>query len=132
MEVIYERIPELTARLVAKADAAAQGAAESLQRLYTSTVRPMLLVSAPAMAYLRSPREECDRRLAPLRSLDAFLTGADRDRLTNLESIVREKLELDAHLTFQRALRTWLVLHVPAAFALLGLLAVHVMAVLLF
>ncbi len=41
-----------------------------------------------------------------------------------------EKAELDVHLSLQRALRVWLVLHVPPAIALLGLLAVHIFAVL--
>ena len=41
-----------------------------------------------------------------------------------------EKAELDVHLSLQRALRAWLVLHVPPAIVLLGLLAVHVFAVL--
>ena len=55
---------------------------------------------------------------------------ADRDRVKDLSAIVTEKAELDVHLSLQRALRAWLVLHVPAGIALLGLLAVHVFAVL--
>ena len=44
-------------------------------------------------------------------------------------TIVSEKLDLDAHMSLQRVLRAWLVLHIPAAMALLGLLAVHIIAV---
>ena len=54
---------------------------------------------------------------------------ADRDRLRSLTAIVHEKLDLDAHLSLQRALRVWLYSHIPPAMLLLGLLIVHVLAV---
>ena len=54
---------------------------------------------------------------------------SDRERLRDLMTIVSEKLDLDAHMSLQRVLRAWLVLHIPAAMALLGLLAVHIIAV---
>ena len=54
----------------------------------------------------------------------------DRDRVGELRAIVTEKAELDVQLSLQRALRVWLMLHVPPAIVLLGLLAVHIFAVL--
>jgi hypothetical protein len=132
VEAIYERIPDLVGRLVAKADDAAAGAADALERAYQSDWRPSLGTPAPAWAYVGDPVRECDRRLGPLRDFVRFVSSEDRARLENLERIVREKLELDAHLSLQRAMRAWLVLHVPPACALLGLLAVHIVAVLWF
>ena len=46
--------------------------------------------------------------------------------LDDLVSIVIEKMELDAQYRLQRVLRGWLVLHVPPAGLLMGLLVVHV------
>lgn len=132
VEAIYERIPDLVARRLARADELIRGAPEMLARVYSNDLRPLLATSAPRWAYVTDPVREYDRRLAPLSGLRRYVAGADRERLTDLEAIVREKLELDAHLSAQRALRTWLLLHIPAAYLLLGLLAVHIGAVLVF
>jgi hypothetical protein len=50
----------------------------------------------------------------------------DKARIDDLIGLQIEKLELDAHLTLQRLLRGWLVLHAPPAGVLLGLVVFHV------
>ena len=132
VEVIYERVPELLQQLLTRADAEAAGAAEGLERIYLAEWRPRLQAASPRWAYLADPQRECDRALTPLRDFAQYASGADQSRLERLEAIVREKFELDAHLSIQRGLRGWLILHVPPACVLMGLLGVHVIAVLLF
>jgi hypothetical protein len=65
----------------------------------------------------------------PLNKIRPFVAEADRARLDDLESILQDKVDLDAQLSFQRILRGWLILHVPPAILLIGLLATHVFAV---
>ena len=60
----------------------------------------------------------------------SFSTDDEQQTLENLEVIFGEKTELDAHFSLQRALRWWVVVHVPPAMLLLGLMTVHIVAVL--
>jgi hypothetical protein len=45
---------------------------------------------------------------------------------------VRDRVAIDDHLAVQRLLRGWLWFHVPPAIVLLGLLALHILAVVLY
>lgn len=132
VEAIYERIPELAARLPSEADMILQGASDVLFRFYVSDVRPSLAGAAPSWSFLTDVRGRREQRLAPLRDLEPFLSEADRSRLNDLEAVVAEKVELDAHYSLQRVLRLWLPLHLVPAMALLGLVTVHVAAVFYF
>jgi hypothetical protein len=129
VEAIKERIPELIAHVQAEADRAIVGSAEALERLYVSELRPVLASPQPDWGYLVDWSGRSARRLAPLANVQPFLTESEKDRVVTLKSLMDEKLQLDAHLTYQRALRLWLVFHVPGAMLLLGLLTVHLIAV---
>ena len=72
---------------------------------------------------VRHARRSRARLIEPLTRIETFVEEADRERLRDLTAIVNEKLDLDVHLSLQRALRLWLVTHVPPAMLLLGLLA---------
>jgi len=88
--------------------------------------------SGPSWTYLRDVRGERARLLEPLARMTAFVDEADRGRLADLQTIVQDKLDLDSHMSLQRALRLWPIAHVPPAILLLGLLLVHVFAVVYF
>ena len=126
VEVLLERIPELRARLVAAADTRMAGAGEVLARHYRQELRPRLERPLPTLSYLIEVRAGRDRALEPLRRLSGFVAPPDKARIDDLIGLQIEKLELDAHLTLQRLLRGWLVLHAPPAAVLLGLVAFHV------
>ena len=130
VEVLLERIPELRARVVAAADACIAGAGDVLRRHYRQELRPRLERPHPALSYLIEVRAGRDRALEPLRRLASFVAAPDKARIDDLIGLHIEKLELDAHLTLQRLLRGWLVLHAPPAAVLLGLLAFHVFSAL--
>jgi hypothetical protein len=132
VEAILERIPELSAKLAAEADTVAAGAGEALMRTYQDDIKPLLAGPQPRWGYLFDIRQARVRQVEPLTRIETFVEGADRDRLRDLTVIVNEKLDLDVHLSLQRALRAWLVTHIPAAIVLLGLLVIHVFAVLYF
>lgn len=130
VEALYDRIPDMADRLQAEADAAVLGASDMLERFYTGEIRPSLAGIAPSWSFLADLSRGRERRLAPFRNVAQFVPEGDQERLRDLEAIVTEKLELDAHYSLQRALRLWLPLHLFPAMALLGLLAVHILAVL--
>ena len=130
VEALASRIPELTGRLAARADDLMVGAPERLHAAYDTEIRPWLGRAELTWAHVANVQPGRSRYGRTLDTLDR--TVADRQRVNGLRAIVSEKAELDAHLSLQRALRTWLWFHVPPAIALLGLLTVHVFAVLYF
>jgi len=129
LEALYDRIPDLVGRLQAQADAVTAGASEILDRAYQADIRPALATVSPSWSYLFDITGTRERRMQPLRNISQFLTEEERTRLGDLQAIVGEKTELDAQLSLQRALRLWLVLHVPPALLLLAVVAVHILAV---
>jgi hypothetical protein len=130
VETLYERIPDLVATLQAEADRVAAGASEILERSYQYDIRPELAEVSPSWSYLLDITGARERRMRPLRHISQFLADDDRKRLTDLQAIFGEKTELDAHLSLQRALRLWIVFHVPPAMLLLAFMTAHIVAVL--
>jgi hypothetical protein len=128
VEALYERIPALREELVAKADALTEGAGEVLARFYRRDVRPLLARPQPSWAFLLDVRAGREQSLEPLRRTRAFVPPEDREKVEDLLTLYTEKLELDAHLSLQRTLRAWVVLHAPAAGLLLGLMTFHIWA----
>jgi hypothetical protein len=132
VEAIYERIPELAGRLQAEADALVAGAPDVLLKFYADSVRGDLERLTPSWAYLAGFRAELARRVAPFQGLAAFLSEPERVRLSNLQTIVTEKLELEVQYSLQRLLKQWVVFHVVPCMALLALLTIHILAVIVF
>ena len=128
VEALYERIPALIEQLVAEADTLMAGADEVGERFYRTEVRPSLSRPSPSWGFLLDVRASRDRALEPFRRVGEFVDPAQRTLIDDLMSIYTEKIELDAHYSLQGILRRWLVLHVPTAGLLMGLLAVHVFA----
>jgi hypothetical protein len=129
VEALYVRIPGLIEKLAADAGTLASASSAAVQRVYESDVKALLAAPAPRWAYVSDVRDSRAKLLEPLTRIETFVDEADRERLRDLTAIVSEKLDLDAHMSLQRLLRAWLVLHIPAAMVLLGLLAVHIIAV---
>jgi len=127
-EALYERIPVQLEKLVAEADVLLEGAGEVLVRFYQNDVRPTLTRPRVSWSYVFNVRAGRERAIAPFRRLGQFLGMAEKEKLEDLIQIYTEKLELDAHYTLQRILRDWLILHVPPAGLLLGLMVVHIFA----
>jgi hypothetical protein len=129
VEVIYERIPELVGQLQAEATRTMEGASDVLQRFYDAQVQPALAALSPSWFYVIDARRGRNERLAPFEHLRAFIGEEDQRRLADLQAIVAEKLEIEAHYSLQRALRLWPILHVPPALLLLAAIALHVVEV---
>ena len=129
IEAIYERVPELVERLSGEAGKLMTGSGDTLNRVYEADVKPLLAAPAPRWSYLFDIRDSRVRLLEPLTRIETFVDEKDRERLRDLTAVVSEKLDLDVHFSLQRAMRLWLVTHIPAAMVLLGLLAVHIIAV---
>jgi hypothetical protein len=129
VEAIYERIPELMHALVEEADALMAGAPDTIAGAYSGEIRPALATPQASVKWLTGTPPPALAIGESIERLRPFAAGAERTRLDDLESIVQDKSDLDAQLSLQGLLRGWLVLHVPPAILLMGVLAVHVVAV---
>jgi len=132
VEAIYERIPDLVEQLVREADKVMVDAPDVMARVYRSEIRPAIQRPIPRWSYVMDMTAGRARQAELLSRIARYLADLDRDRIVALDGIVNDKFDLDVHMSVQRALRTWLVAHIPPAIALLGLLVVHVFAVLYF
>lgn len=132
VEAIYERIPELAGRLRTEADTLVAGGPDLMQRFYANAIRADLERLTPSWGYLAGFRAELARRTAPFDGLAAFLSEPDRVRLSNLQAIVTEKLELEVQYSLQRLLKHWVMFHVVPCMLLLALLTVHIVSVIAF
>lgn len=126
VEALYERIPELVAKLVAETDRLMEGAGDVLERFYRGEVRETMGRVRPSWSYLMDVRGGRDRALEPFRRMAQFVDAEEKERLEGLTNLYTEKMELDAHYSLQRILRAWIVLHAPPAGLLMALLLVHV------
>lgn len=132
VEALYERIPELVGSLAQSAATTVTGAGDALTGTYEKAIRPLMAAPAPRWGYLFDIRQARVRQLEPLTRIETFVEGVDKDKLRDLTVVVNEKLDLDVLMSLQRVLRAWLVTHIPAAIVLLGMLLVHVFAVVYF
>ncbi|MEM8930263.1 MAG: hypothetical protein AAGE94_03765 [Acidobacteriota bacterium] len=128
VEVHYDRIPALVEDLRRRAEALVAAADRPVQVLYRRRLAPVL--AAPR----RNPAVFLDadggrRRLEPVARLRSLLEPDERERLAELEELVRAKLDLDTHFTLQQVLRGWLWLHLPASILLVVLVIVHIASV---
>ena len=125
VEAIYERIPELVERSSARGrQQLMAGAGDALTAYLRGRRQAAAGGAGAALGRTCSTSAQARvRQLEPLTRIETFVDDADRDKLRDLTAIVNEKLDLDVHLSLQRALRLWLVTHIPAAMVLLGLLA---------
>jgi len=132
VEAVYERIPELIGDLRAKAERLAAECSEPVQALYARRVAPELVAPRPRWLYFVDITGGKAAQLGEFDHLRRHLGADEREKLGELARLYKTKLQLDAHLTLQRALRLWPWIHVPASLLVLALLAVHLGTVFLY
>ncbi len=128
VEALFERIPALIEGLVSEADALVGDASDTLESFYRRDVRPALETLRPSWAFVLDVRAGRERALEPFRRIAPFVDAEEKPKVDDLMGLLSDKMELDAQHSLQLLLRRWLLLHVPPAGLLMGLLAVHVFA----
>ncbi|MDJ0841581.1 MAG: hypothetical protein QNK37_34050 [Acidobacteriota bacterium] len=129
LEVLYERIPELVEETRNRTEKLVAGSCESIQNLYEREIAADMQQPRRRLIYFFDITGGIKSRLKTFQYLARFLDAEERANLDELETLFRAKLEMDAHFTLQYLLRRWLLLHLPAAWLLLLLVALHLFAV---
>ncbi|MYN63763.1 MAG: hypothetical protein F4X11_01840 [Acidobacteria bacterium] len=129
-EVHYDRIPELVAAVHDKVELLVAASSESVRKFHDANLEAVLARPRTSFVYFFDITGGIQSRMRRFDYLKRLLDEDDAQRLEELRTLTRTKLEMDAHYTLQKALWWWVYLHVPAAFLLTMLVAIHVFAVL--
>ena len=127
-EVNFERIPALVDVLRGRAEDLVYSCDDSVQRFYEINLQPAFASPQPRLRYFVDAAGGIHARVAQLEHL-RLLLPTDREKLDALKQLVASKLEMDAQYTLQRALRVWLMGHVPLTVLLLVLVGFHLFTI---
>ena len=131
-EVIFEKIPALCHALKTEAETLAHGSeAKSVVIAEFYTKRLAVFFSSPKnfWNHLAESRREVSGLLAELEDLRRFASEIEKEKISKLAALVRQKDGLDYHRALQLALRLWLFVHIPLTYGLLIFTAFHIILV---
>ncbi len=127
-EVHYDRIPDLVSEIRRRAEALVEDADYAIRTFYRDDLAPSLTGPETHLAYYLGA-SDVNGRSRQFDALGAMLPAEERAKLSELREMVQTKQEIDAHYTLQKALRGWLLLHVPVSVVLIVLLGFHIFSV---
>jgi hypothetical protein len=130
IEVVYERIPDLLEEIREKANELIQTCTDPVKDFYRRNIAFALVAPQPRLIYCLDITGGIQARIKQFDYLRGILPLAEKEKLTQLESFYKTKLEIDAHFTLQTILRWWLYTHVPLSLVLIVLVGLHLFAVL--
>ena len=134
LEIIFERIPAELAEIREKAEAEIRACTEetgsdTLARHYMETLN----------WYFRRPRFFVNNAFGgdagqhwlrnQYRTVNRYLNDDERAYLDRVNELAQTKAKIDVHYACQSTMKNWLLLHLPLAAALLGLMFWHVVVV---
>lgn len=129
VEVLYDRIPELVGQIKESAERLVATCTEPVKDFYRRNLAAALISPESRLIYYVDITGGIQSRVRQFEYLRKILSQEEKEKLDQLESIYRTKLEIDAHYTMQKALRWWLYTHVPVSLLLLILILLHLYAV---
>jgi hypothetical protein len=129
--ILFDRIPLFRAQLAEQAEAVAResvldGNTRSIAKLYGDTLSDFFAGPRNILAHLAASKVPQSRLLGQISAIERYLDAAGKDRLRKICDLVEAKSNLDFHYANGGLLRVWLFVHVPATYALLVAIVVHV------
>jgi hypothetical protein len=125
-EINIHRVPELIDELRMQAEALVAKADPRIRGYYDQQIAPDLAGPRFAASSLLGNAPGSRRGTGALDILRRTLAPDANATLESLTALHATKREIDMQYTMQRVLRGWLVLHLPVAIALIGLVVLHV------
>jgi hypothetical protein len=102
------------------------GNTRSIAKLYIDTLTDFFAGPRNVVAHLAASKVPQSRLLGQISAIERYLDAAGKERLHKIRDLVEAKSNLDFHYANAGLLRLWLFVHVPATYALLVAIAVHV------
>jgi hypothetical protein len=129
--ILFDRIALFRAQLAEQAeriarDSVQDGNTQSIAKLYASTLSDYFARPRNTIAHLAASKAPQARLLGQLSAIERYLDEAGKARLQRMRELVEAKSYLDFHYSNGGLMRVWLFLHVPASYALLVAITMHV------
>ncbi len=132
--ILYDRLNGYRLQL---ADEAAALAARSVTEvatpllvdMYRDRIAPYMAGPRNFWPHLIDSRKPLDRLVGEMRALERYLNPQGRETLRAIEERVIAKDNLDHQYALLTLMRTWLFLHIPLAYGIFLLVAVHIVLV---
>jgi hypothetical protein len=129
--ILFDRIPLFRAQLAEKAETIAResvqdGNTRSIAKLYSDTLNDFFAGPRNIAAHLVASKVPQARLLGQVSALERYLDAAGKERLQKMRDLVEAKHNLDFYYANAGLLRLWLFVHVPATYAFLIAIVVHV------
>ena len=129
VEVLYERIPTLATHVREESQAVAEASSLMVRDFYRKDLAPVLAAPRNDFRFYVRPASSLRPLSGQFELLKRLAPSEDQPRVAALENLYETKLDMDAHYTLQKALRSWLYIHVPPSIVLLVLVAIHIVVV---
>ncbi len=129
--ILFERIPVFRNRLAEEAEALALesvkgGNTVSIAALYTNLLGEYFARPRNYFAHLRSSNRPLTRIIGEMASIERYLDDEGKKRLAKMRELVETKNNLDFQYANGSLLKLWLFLHIPATYALIIAIVVHI------
>jgi hypothetical protein len=132
--VLFERIPAFRTHLREEVEelveqAAREQGSATLPELYTRHLRPFLSGPRNLWGHLFESRRPYHRLAGRMAAMERYLNRDEQAILADIAERVRLKDDLDYQFAGQGLLKAWLFVHIPLNYALLLLVAAHILVV---
>ncbi|MDB6122383.1 MAG: hypothetical protein JWQ71_1376 [Pedosphaera sp.] len=133
-EVIFERIPAIRRGLQEKAETLALKSvpevhSTTIADFYTRNLRDFFDGPRNLPWHLMEVRRPLNLLLNKISDLNRYLNKREREILSEISHLVRQKDGLDYHQSLQLLLKGWLFIHIPLTYSLLIFSLVHIVLV---
>jgi hypothetical protein len=133
-EVILERVPDFLSKIRDEAEqvvirSAAEANSYTIRDLYSEHLHSYFMKPQNYFQHLIASNHGLFTLLNEIDSIDRYLNARERELISELRLLVVKKDDLDFHYALQTTLKAWLLVHIPATFALLTLAALHLVVV---
>ena len=129
--ILFERIAMFRAQLAEQAEELVRQSIEdsntlSIANLYNDVLAEFFARHHNIIAHLQSSNRPLSRMLGALDAIERYLDEDGKGHLENMRVIVRAKNNLDFHYANGGLLKFWLFFHIPATYALIVAVIVHI------
>ncbi|HEX7862743.1 MAG TPA: hypothetical protein VF773_20585 [Verrucomicrobiae bacterium] len=133
-EVIFERVPTYRQQILDRAEKIAVGASAETQSatlldFYTKNLRDFLAARPVFWRNVLGNGRGLFRVLQQVEDLKRYTNEREREILSELAALLRDKRRLEFHYSLQGLLKAWLFIHIPFTYSLLLFTLVHLILV---
>lgn len=132
--ILFERIAMYRAQLAAQAEELVRQSIKhsntmSISNLYNDVLVEFFARHHNIIAHLQSSNRPLARMLGALDAIERYLDEDGKGHLERMRAIVKAKNNLDFHYANGGLLKLWLFFHIPATYALIVAVIVHIVVV---